>query len=228
MENQPRLHAHYDGDQLISEEYYNWSIDRDILNWIVQNVDANSRTLETGCGYSTITFAIAESEHTVISPISAEHNSISAWCAQNEIDLSKVNFIATPSQDVIHSLPQTLLDVVLIDGDHAFPAPFIDWYYTAERVKCDGFLIVDDTQLITGRILHEFLCKEAGRWDLEIEFGNTSIFRRITTKPMIKGIWWDLQPYCQIPPKREMTLSQRVFMKASRLFFTEEDLVFKN
>ena len=25
----------------------------------------------------------------------------------------------------------TFTDLVLIDGDHAFPMPFIDWYYTA-------------------------------------------------------------------------------------------------
>jgi hypothetical protein len=39
------------------------------------------------------------------------------------------------------------LDLVLIDGDHAFPASFIDWYYTAEQVKLGGYVIVDDTNL---------------------------------------------------------------------------------
>lgn len=223
LKEQPRLHAHYDGDQLLAREHYNWSIDRDILNWILQNVGADSKTLETGCGYSTITFGIAGTEHTAISPMSAEHESISAWCAKNNIDLNNVEFIAAPSQDVIHSLPKTPLDLVLIDGDHAFPAPFIDWYYIAERVRQGGFVIVDDTQLITGKILHDFLCKEKGRWVLERQFGNTSVFRRVTSELVVKGIWWDLQPYCQIRKKPKRTLMQRVFIKAARLFFNEND-----
>jgi predicted O-methyltransferase YrrM len=196
LQAQPNFHAVYNDVTLVEEDCCNWSIDPTILEWIAQNVQPGFATLETGCGYSSVAFAVAGAQHTVLSPIAAEHLAIQRWCAAESIDLSRVEFLAQASQDVIHSLPQTPLDVVLIDGDHAFPMPMIDWYYTAERVKAGGMMLVDDTQIITGKILKDFLAMETDRWKLVGDFDKTSVFQRITSAPVTRGVWFGMQPYC--------------------------------
>jgi predicted O-methyltransferase YrrM len=196
LQDQPKFHAVYNDVTLVEEDCCNWSIDPTILEWIAQNVQPGFATLETGCGYSSVAFAVAGARHTVLSPIAAEHAAIQRWCAAQSIDLSQVEFLAQASQDVIHSLPQTPLDVVLIDGDHAFPMPLIDWYYTAERVKEGGMMLVDDTQIITGKILKDFLAMETDRWKLVGDFDKTSVFQRITSNPVTRGVWFGMQPYC--------------------------------
>ena len=199
LQDQPRFHAIYKDTELIEADCCNWAIEQPILAWISENVKPGFSTLETGCGYSSVAFAIAGAQHTVLSPIAAEHDAIQRWCVGQGIAMDKIEFLAKASQDIVHSLPQTPLDVVLVDGNHAFPTPFIDWYYTAERVKEGGRMMIDDTQIITGKILRDFLVSEEGRWVLETELGKTAIFRRVTSESVTRGFWFGMQPYCKDP-----------------------------
>ncbi len=173
-----------------------WGLAADVLYWIQTNVPQGGCTLETGCGYSTVAFASAGgARHTVLSPFAGEHTLIRQWCAGHGMDLGQVAFEATPSQDVIYRLGTEPLDMVLIDGAHEFPIPFIDWYYTADRINANGYLVVDDTQIPTGYVLRDFLLQEKGRWALVTEFGRTSVFRKLTEKPVARGMGWSDQPW---------------------------------
>ncbi len=116
----------------------NFAIQSEILEWMIGNLPAGAHTLETGCGYSTVILATLSGKHTAIAPFPEEHILIKAWCSEHGIGTDHITFIAEPSQNVIHNLGKDELDFVLIDGDHAFPAPFIDWYYTADRIKVGG------------------------------------------------------------------------------------------
>lgn len=169
-----------------------------VLNWIIANITEGAVTLETGCGYSTVLLASLSRHHTVISPFEEEHVLIRTWCHQHGISTDHVEFIAKPSQEIVCTLESRELDFVLIDGDHAFPAPFIDWYYTADKVRAGGYLAVDDTHIPTGKILRDFLAAEAGRWKLTKEIGKTAIFSRSTTEPVALGIEWMEQPFCRL------------------------------
>jgi len=172
------------------------AITPDILNWISNHLKRDSVTLETGCGHSTVVFMLHSRLHYAISPFYQEHEVIKKWCKENNIATENTKFIASASQEIIHSLQfDSYLDMVLIDGDHAFPAPFIDWYYTADKIKKGGILIVDDTQLITGNILQEFLLEEKARWVCIEQTRKTAIFKKITSDPVAKGIPWTQQPY---------------------------------
>jgi predicted O-methyltransferase YrrM len=176
-----------------------YAISDEVLKWMYGNLESGSITLETGCGYSTIVFALISAHHTVISPFPQEHDLIKNWCEAHDIKIGNIEFIAAPSQEVIHSLGKKGdLDMVLIDGDHAFPAPFIDWYYTADRIKCGGYVIVDDTQLITGKILRDFLLAESieKRWESAKIMGKTAVFKRMSSSPVARDIPWIHQPYC--------------------------------
>lgn len=173
-----------------------YAITPDILNWISNHLKRDSVTLETGCGHSTVVFMLYSKVHYAISPFYQEHDEIKKWCTANGIPMKNTQFIVSTSQEIIHSIQfDSKLDMVLIDGDHAFPAPFIDWYYTADWIKKGGILIVDDTQLITGKILKEFLLEEKNRWNCIWETNKTSIFKKIASDPVAKGIPWIKQPY---------------------------------
>jgi len=178
----------------------NWAIRPNVLHWMADNIQPGGRTLETGCGYSTLLFAALSHAHTVISPYPQEHAAIAQWGEQHSLPMPHVKFIAAQSQDVLPGLDLGVLDAVLIDGDHAFPGPFIDWYYTADHIAPSGLVIVDDTQLPTGAILRDFLRAEAGRWELVTEIGKTIVFRRLTPDPVTRGIPWTKQPYCNPAP----------------------------
>lgn len=175
----------------------NYAITREVCQWISENVPENARTLETGCGYSTVAFLCRSGAHSVYSPFSGEHDLIRGWCKEQRISTDHVTFVAQPSQQALPNRQRSQLDVVLIDGDHAFPAPFIDWYYLADDVVPGGILLIDDTHLTTGRILRDFLISEQPRWQLERELGKTAVFRRLSHDPVAIGMSWEHQPFVQ-------------------------------
>lgn len=179
-----------------------WAIQAPVLDWMLQNIPPGSHTLETGCGYSTVILALVSRHHTVISPKSIEHDRIRQWCHTHALPTDHLSFMGDRSQDVLPGLVCDPLDLVLIDGDHSFPAPFIDWYYVADKIKTGGCVAVDDTQLITGKILRDFLLKEEGRWALAAEIGKTAIFRRVSERSVIHGINWMDQPFFEPPPEK--------------------------
>jgi len=223
LRERPNFHSNYSGDKVIQSEVFNWGLDPEVLSWILEAVTPNSRTLETGCGYSTVVFSILESEHLTISPFVEEHRAIQGWCSRNGISTAQVNFVAHPSQDVVAMMQSgPPLDLILIDGDHAFPAPFIDWYYTAERLKPGGYLIVDDTHLVPCTILREFLKTEQSRWKLVTEIGRTSIFARTTSEPVVRGLWWGRQPFCAT---RKRSRLGRIKRKIGKFLTNPEDAI---
>jgi predicted O-methyltransferase YrrM len=190
LSQNPKFH----GREKAGTEHY--PLSGEVLTWIFDHLQPGAVTLETGCGYSTVVFALLSRCHRVISPFYQEHEVIEKWCSSHDISTKNVKFTASISQDAIHSLPGDFRpDMVLIDGDHAFPAPFIDFYYTADRLKKGGYVIVDDTQLITGGILKDFLLTEKGRWEKHVEIGKTVIFRKSVSTPVVRGIPWINQPF---------------------------------
>lgn len=188
---QPSFHGE------VSAGSANYAITREVCQWIIDNVPERARTLETGCGYSTVSFLCRSAVHSVYSPFSGEHDLIKAWCKDQGLLTDHVTFVAQPSQQALPTRQRSHLDVVLIDGDHAFPAPFIDWYYLADDVVPGGILLVDDTHLTTSRILRDFLISERTRWRLERELGKTSVFRRMASEPVALGMSWEHQPFVQ-------------------------------
>jgi hypothetical protein len=82
---------------------------------------------------------------------------------------------------------------VLIDGAHGFPIPFLDWYYTADRLNVGGLLAIDDTEIWTGHVLKMFLMAEP-EWKLEADYGPRSVIFRKLQHGGLGRNKWD-QPY---------------------------------
>ena len=190
---QPMLHG--------SSELRQFRIGFEILDWLVDHVTPSDVTLETGCGYSTIVFAAAGTQHTIISPVIQEHERVRTWCNEHKISTRNLEFITRVSQDVLPRFRPDPLDLVLIDGCHGFPFPFLDWYYSSARLRQGGLLVVDDTQLRTGWILRDFLKREKGRWRLTQEFEKTAVFEKLLADVPAQqdgqqhGAEWNEQPW---------------------------------
>ncbi|MDD5704296.1 MAG: class I SAM-dependent methyltransferase [Kiritimatiellae bacterium] len=208
FEERPFFHTAPDGQST------NWAIRKSVLDWLAANVKPDSVTLETGAGYSTVVFASCGARHTAISPFGNEHARIRDWCERHGIGCDKVRFVASASQHVLPALQTPPLDAVLIDGAHAFPFPYLDWFFLAEHLKVGGSVLVDDTQLRSVLILKEFLLAERGRWSLTADLGQTAVFRKTSAEVFSKQADWPAQPFCADFEARRLRQTFRGRVKA--------------
>jgi predicted O-methyltransferase YrrM len=187
IEDNPHIHTDATGKVIRRGLSY------DVLQFIERHVGETSITLETGAGVSTILFAMKGAEHTCIVPDNEEVKRIQEYCMQNQISMEKLHFYIDRSENILPNLQINELDLILIDGSHAFPIPFIDWYYSSIGLKVGGLLIIDDTQLWTGHVLKKFLLSEP-EWDHKISLaGRTAIFVKLKEGSHMKE--WPHQPY---------------------------------
>ena len=208
---EPALHGADDNDVKL------WRIGFEVLDWLVENVEAGAHTLETGCGYSTIQFAAIGTWHTVVSPLEQEHARVRAWCGEHDVPLKRLQFLAQASEEALPKLsPDEPLDLVLVDGAHAFPWPYLDWFYTADLLRQGGRVIVDDTQLRAPRMLFEFLREERGRWLLVREFDRTAIFEKLVPRALESPIWRE-QPWGARPLSKTAMRLRRARLLLRRL-----------
>jgi hypothetical protein len=176
---------------LHNEGKEDWALEYAVLEYIDESVNADSVTAETGAGLSTVLLASKGCQHHAVTPSASEIEAIHAVCRERGIDATGVTFHVGNSEDVLPHLSIPPLDLVIIDGGHGFPIPFVDWCYLAPRLKVGGILIVDDIQLWTGRVLSEFLRAEM-RWAFVRLFAKTMVFRK-NSDPVLND--WGHQPY---------------------------------
>ncbi|HJX90478.1 MAG TPA: class I SAM-dependent methyltransferase [Pyrinomonadaceae bacterium] len=178
---------------------FTYTLSNEALSFIDEHINSESKTLETGAGVSTVLFALKGTQHTCIVPDQAQVQRIKEFCNQNQISTDKIDFRIDGSENVLPQLRPVGLDLVLIDGCHGFPAPFIDWYYAGLGLKANGILIVDDTQLWTGDVLKQFLLAEP-EWKHECDIrSRTSVFQKLKESDLLKE--WPLQPYTLLHSK---------------------------
>jgi len=183
----PRLNVDGDGNAV------SYRLGKSVLQYLDGILGSSQSTLETGTGVSTVLFAMKRTKHTCITTNRLEVDGTAGFCKEHEIPLDKVRFIIGRSEYVLPSLESSGLDVVLIDGRHAFPTPFIDWFYTADKLRVGGLLIVDDVEMWTGRTLMDFLSKEP-EWRRERFFmPNSVVFKKLAGGSNDKV--WAKQPY---------------------------------
>ena len=164
----PRLHA--GGDEC-------WGLDWAALEWLERELEPGLATLETGAGTSTIVFAAAGTEHEAVTPEPAEEERIRAECERRGISSGRVSFRIGTSQEILPTLPQRPLDLVLIDGAHGFPYPVLDWWYLAPRLRVEGRMLVDDCYMPPVAALVDFLRADRS-WEIEAAPGRRTIVVR--------------------------------------------------
>ena len=185
IQERPSLHRHGDGKKA------NWGLANFILKYIYETTKPEHKTIEIGAGLSTVAFALAGSEHYSVFPEAYLKRTIPDYLDKNDVSSKKLHLIQGESQTVLPTFEETGFDMALIDGEHSFPIPFLDWYYLGQRLKPGGILIIDDTQIWTGQMLRNFLLLEP-EWRLINDFFGTAVFKMETPW---KEKWWAQQAY---------------------------------
>jgi hypothetical protein len=185
LSNTPKIHK---------TRSYTYGIHNRLARVLDEHLEPDFVTLETGSGLSTLVILRKGiSRHIAIAPASDEFLAIREFCETNGIPTTPFESVMARSQDCLPVTPLPALNLVLIDGDHAFPVPFIDWYYTADRLVVGGLMIVDDIQLVTGRLLADFMDADP-KWERVLyEEARFAVFRKLK-HPIHQG-GWTVQPY---------------------------------
>lgn len=164
--------------KLHAEGTANWDISDGVLDFITRHCSADTASLETGAGASTLAFAAAGGTHTAVTPSADEAGRIRAAATERGLDMSRVTFVEAYSQDALPGLSDPL-DLVLIDGGHGFPIPAVDWLYTARRLSVGGHMLIDDIDIWTGQMLVQFMHKEDQWQRVDIIRGRTAVFKLV-------------------------------------------------
>ncbi|WP_294122128.1 class I SAM-dependent methyltransferase [Sphingomonas sp.] len=159
------------------DEPKNWKSQWEILDFLQQRLKPDVRSLETGCGYSTVVAAESGADHVTVTPSADEQVRVRSFCNKYDIDHANVTFAIGPSCEMLPKLDGEL-HLVYIDGAHGFPHPCVDWMYTEARLAIGGTMLVDDIRIPSCRMLHEFLMEEPN-WTLDRFIGDTSIFTKL-------------------------------------------------
>lgn len=171
-----------------------WGIAREVADLLRQRATPEAVTLETGSGLSTLVLLHAGvRRHIAIQPGVDEFNAIREFCDEHGISTAALEAIVARSQDYLPHAALPPLDAVLIDGAHAFPHPFLDWYFTAAALKVGGILVVDDTNIATGAILADFLGMEPW-WRPIVRRRRFAAFEKIA-EGLDAPRDWKAQPY---------------------------------
>lgn len=110
----PKFHTCGDGKKISHR------ISTRLLQFLDTQLSKGINTLETGAGTSTVLFAINKCNHTCITPNQNETQKIKQFCKHYK--LNKVNMITQQSEEILPNLKTKKLDLILIDGRHAFPS----------------------------------------------------------------------------------------------------------
>jgi hypothetical protein len=177
------------------------------LGLIERLVTASDRTVETGCGASTVVFAAMGAEHTVISPDAREHALVHAYCTSNGIDDSRVTYVADSSDRVLPVLCEGReLDFAFVDGAHSFPYPVVDFHYVAKHLKVGGWLLLDDIPIPAVAPAYRFMKAEAhcassfARRHPRITTPSGSTAARTTRTPLFRSGHASASPRAHGPP----------------------------
>lgn len=171
-----------------------YGIDPAVARFLFESISDKCKTLETGSGISTLAFALRGAKHIAITPSTDEATNIGKYAAANGISLETVEFVIEPSEQYLPRCQAAELDLVLIDGKHAFPWPILDWFFTADKLKQDGLMVLDDLQMSSVSMLGDFL-REDPRWEVARKFGRRTLVMRKKVSGSVNDVAWHMQPY---------------------------------
>jgi hypothetical protein len=175
-----------------------WDSLPETLRLIQRSSPDGGRTLETGCGASTVVFAASGANHTAISPDPDEHRRVRDYCELIGVDHSRLTFVVGLSDEVLPAFPaERVLDVAFIDGAHSFPYPALDWYYVTRMLKVGGQLVFDDVPVPAVAPLFRHMKLEPN-WRFDAILDNRAAAFTLLTPPAPEE--WSSQPFNRAYP----------------------------
>jgi predicted O-methyltransferase YrrM len=185
---------------------YDWHGAGTVTNRVLRTIAAHSpqpllHTAETGTGRTTLLLSNTSRDHVVFAVNDAgSGDSLARVRTSALLSGETTRFVVGPTQLTLprHEFADRL-DLVLIDGPHAFPFPCLEYYYFAPHVRPGGLLIVDDINIPSIKFMFEFLRKDA-MWRANAVVDHTAFLTR-TGAPALDPLgdgWW-LQGYNRLP-----------------------------
>lgn len=135
-------------------------------------------TAETGCGGSTILFSHTSKRHIAFA-IQGDERTITGLRNQADLRAERVLFVEGETKETLplHRF-ESELDLILLDGPHAYPLPQLEYVYLFPHLRVGGWLILDDIQIRSVHELFRFLKLEKNVV-LEEVVARTAFFRRV-------------------------------------------------
>lgn len=152
------------------------------------------RSVETGCGATTLLLSHLSEHHTVFALDFG--GSVANVRRSPLLREGVVSFVEGPSQRM---LPQHHFDeklqLAVIDGPHAYPFPDLEYYFLYPHLETGALLVLDDIHIRTINKLFQFLRRDE-MFRLEEVVRTTSFFTR-TEAPTFDptGDGWHQQRY---------------------------------
>jgi hypothetical protein len=175
-----------------------WSTEVSCYQFMANNVEPGSHTLETGAGVSTALFAAWECNHTSIVPSTNEATTVERYLDERGIARESLTFDLRPSERALPEMATVCeFDLVFVDGCHGFPSPIIDWFYGAGLLRRGGIVVFDDVQLPQVHLLLSHFVEPDGRWESVAGTMKWRAFRRMSEGPL--GEDWYSQPFFPKP-----------------------------
>jgi predicted O-methyltransferase YrrM len=194
-----------------------WNAQPETLALIARHAMPGCRSLETGCGASTVVFAAAGTHHVAISPAGDEHSRIAAYCELIGVDCGSVDFREGFSDEVLPGLePRERLDLAFVDGGHSFPHPVVDWHFVSRRLRTGGVLLVDDIPIPAVAVVYRAMLDDPAWELLDLADHRAAAFRKVAEAP--EGDDWRLQAFNRrYPDYSFVSPARRLPLRASEL-----------
>lgn len=148
------------------------------LRYMAEVLDENAISIETGGGWSTCVLATRCKTHICINPDLTANEAIGAFLSAHGFNNHDLRFIGQPSDTALPSLDQGVqFDAALIDGNHSFPIPIIDWHYMDIHLREGGLFFIDDTHIRPAALVAEFMMKDSAYKFIK-DIGSLKVFMK--------------------------------------------------
>lgn len=156
------------------------------------------KTVETGCGASTILFSEYAQKHLTYcyDDRADENSSVDFTTSFPGFDGGRVEWVFGPTQKTIPRRPlDEEVDLILIDGPHGYPFPELEYFAFYPWLRRDGVLILDDIHIPTIRNLFDFLREDEMFYPHQVVGSTAFLIRSDAAALSREGDDWWLQRY---------------------------------
>jgi predicted O-methyltransferase YrrM len=198
-----------------------------VLAQYAQEIGGIEHSLETGAGRTTLVLSNLSADHMVFTKDdTGDGNSLAAVRKSPLLRADSCRFVVGPTQRTLLAAQfDVRLDLVLLDGPHAYPFPDLEYWATYPHLREGGLLVIDDIQIPTIGKMYEFLSADR-MWERLCVVGSTAFFRRTEAEavdPLGEG-WWQqgynasrsYRGHLPIPERVARTVVPEAILRAER------------
>jgi FkbM family methyltransferase len=154
-------------------------------------------TCETGCGSSTVAFSHYAASHIAICDVhdSSETADIEYVRTHPEFRPEVVSFVLCAKAESLFAAPvSSKIDVLLLNGSHAYPNPELEYLALGRYLKPQGILALSDIRVPTVKRLFDFLLQDESLRLHQVS-DSSAFFTRLSDSALHDARDWRAQRY---------------------------------